>query len=144
MGVLGGLARSVTLSLRTVRYRPGRAVALFLAVLIAASGFTVLTASSRASRLDVLGTVNAKGQLNYDILVRPDGARTEVEQDESLIQGGYLSGIAGGISMSQWRQVEQVPGIVVAAPIAMLGYVVPTVDVPVPLGRAASALIHRL
>ncbi|WP_460829239.1 hypothetical protein [Nocardioides hungaricus] len=119
-------------------------MALFLAVLIAASGFTVLTASSRASRLDVLGTVNAKGQLNYDILVRPDGARTEVEQDESLIQGGYLSGIAGGISMSQWRQVEQVPGIVVAAPIAMLGYVVPTVDVPVPLGRAASALIHRL
>ncbi|WP_415143448.1 FtsX-like permease family protein [Nocardioides sp.] len=106
-------------------------------MLIAASGFTVLTASSRASRLDVLGTVNRKAQLNYDLLVRPKGARTKVEQKESLIQGGYLSGISGGISKSQWRKIEQIPGVSVAAPIAMLGYVVPTVDVPVTLDASA-------
>ena len=145
---LGGVVgRSTRMSLRSVKYRPGRSVALFLAVLIAASGFTVLTASSEASRLSVLGTVNTKGQLNYDILVRPTGASSAVEERDSLIQGGYLSGVAGGISLNQWRQIQEIQGIAVAAPIAMLGYVVPTVDVAVPLpgtGAGAGDSVTRL
>ena len=106
---LGGVVgRSTRMSLRSVKYRPGRSVALFLAVLIAASGFTVLTASSEASRLSGLGTVNTKGQLNYDILVRPTGASSAVEERDSLIQGGYLSGVAGGISLNQVRPIQGV------------------------------------
>lgn len=124
---------------RVLRHRPGRAAALFLAVLIAASGFTVLTASSSASRLDVVGTVNARARLNYDILVRPTGARTNVERQDSLIQGGYLSGVAGGISKKQWREIEQIPGIEVAAPIAMMGYVVPRVDIPIDVAGVKAA-----
>lgn len=135
--LLGARAGVLTLGARTLRGRLGRAAALFLAVLIAATGFTVLTVSSRASQLGVTGTVNARGQLAYDILVRPKGARTQVEQARSLIQGGYLSGVAGGISLGQWHKIEQIPGISVAAPIALLGYVVPTVHVPVDLSGVA-------
>lgn len=138
LGLSSAIGRSIRMSLRTLRYRPGRSLAMFLAVLIASSGFTVLTASSKASRLDVLGTVNAAGRLNYDILVRPHGASTRVEERDSLIQGGYLSGVAGGISLKQWSRVQATPGVSVAAPIAMLGYVVPTVDVAVPLPGTAT------
>lgn len=118
-----------------LRHRPGRTIALFLAVLIAATGFTVLTASSSSSRLAVVGAVDARARLNYDILVRPVGSKTPVERDRSLVQAGYLSGVGGGISRRQWHQIEDLPDIDVAAPIAMVGYVVPRVAIPVDVGQ---------
>ncbi len=134
---LGGGTRVLRLGVRTLRGRLGRVAAIFFAVLIAATGFTTLTASSRASQLAVTGTVNERGRLAFDILVRPRGARTAVEDSGSLVQGGYLSGVAGGISLGQWHAIEQIPGIAVAAPIALLGYVVPTVHVPIDLSGVA-------
>lgn len=114
-----------------LRRRGGRTVALAAAILVAALGFTVLTASSSASRLETVGTVDTHARLDYDILVRPAGSRTPVEADGGLIQSGYLSGVTGGISQAQWKEIEKVPGVSVAAPIAMIGYIVPTLTVPV-------------
>lgn len=107
-----------------IRRRGGRTVALFLAILIAASGFTVLTASSSANRLQTVGTVQAHARTVYDILVRPKGSRTHLETSQGLVQPGFLTGVYGGISLDQWKQIKGLPGIEVAAPIAMVGYVV--------------------
>jgi putative ABC transport system permease protein len=38
------------------------------------------------------------------------------------VQPDFLSGIYGGITMAQYHQIQQVPGVQVAAPIAMVGY----------------------
>ena len=114
-----------------IRRRGGRSLALMLAILIAAGGFTVLTASSAASRLQTVGTVNAHALTGYDVLVRPKGARSALEQSQNLVQPGFLTGIYGGITLDQWRKIKALPGIDVAAPVAMVGYVVPHLGLPI-------------
>jgi len=114
-----------------IRRRGGRSVALLLAILIAAGGFTVLTASSAASRLQTVGTVNAHALPAYDVLVRPKGARSALEKSQGLVQPGFLTGIYGGITLDQWAKIKALPGIDVAAPVAMVGYVVPLVYLPI-------------
>jgi ABC-type antimicrobial peptide transport system permease subunit len=92
-------------------------------VLVATTGFTVLTGATATARLEVTGTVGANARAAYDILVRPKGARTSLESDPGLVRPNYLSGQFGGITMGQYRQIQQVSGVDVAAPIAMVGYV---------------------
>ena len=104
------------------RFRPARTLALIAGVLVAATGFTVLTAASQSAQLRTVGTVSASFAPAYDILVRPRGARTAVENRTGTVQPDFLSGIYGGITMAQYHQIQQVPGVQVAAPIAMVGY----------------------
>lgn len=39
-----------------------------------------------------------------------------------MVRPNYLSGLYGGISVEQYEKLKQVPGVAVAAPIAMVGY----------------------
>ena len=105
-----------------VRFRPARTLALIAGVLVAATAFTVLTAASRTAQVRTVGTVSAHFRPAYDILVRPKGARTAVENRTGTVQPDFLSGIYGGITMAQYHQIQQIPGVQVAAPIAMVGY----------------------
>jgi hypothetical protein len=135
----------VRLAWSQVRFRPARALALLVGVLVAATGFTVLTAASRTAQVRTTGTVSANFSPAYDILVRPRGARSAVEQRTGTVQPDFLSGIYGGISMAQYRKIQRVPGVQVAAPIAMVGYAEfnAAMFVPVPaavLGRSGRQL----
>src|SRR5580698_7106894 len=105
-----------------LRFRTVRLIALLLGMLLATTAFTVLTAASRTSQLRTVGTVSQHFVPAYDILVRPKGARTSLETKTDTVQPNFLSGIYGGITMAQYRQIQQVPGVQVAAPIAMVGY----------------------
>ncbi|MEV0153647.1 FtsX-like permease family protein [Micromonospora sp. NPDC050686] len=116
---------------RQLRGRTGRSVALLVGVLVATTGFVVLTGATTTSRLAVTGTVERDTRAAYDILVRPQGTRTPLEAERGLVRPNYLSGLFGGITLDQYRQVEAVAGVDVAAPIAMLGY--STTGVPAPL-----------
>jgi len=104
------------------RFRPARTLALIAGVLVAAIGFTVLTAASRTAQLRTTGTVSAHFVPAYDILIRPRGARTAVENRTGTVQPDFLSGIYGGITMAQYHQIQHVPGVQVAAPMVMVGY----------------------
>jgi putative ABC transport system permease protein len=119
-----------------VRFRAGRALALLAGMLVATTAFTVLTAAARAAQVRTIGAVNAHFQPSYDILVRPAGARSRLEEATGTVQPGFLSGIYGGITMAQWRQIEQIAGVQVAAPIAMVGYYLVDADFPVDLPAA--------
>ena len=117
--------------------RAARALALILGVLVAATAFTVLTAASRTLQARTTGTVAANFQPAYDILVRPKGARSAVESETRTVQPDFLSGIYGGITMNQWKQIEKIPGVSAAAPIAMVGYAELAADMFVPIPAAA-------
>ena len=119
-----------------LRFRAGRALALLAGMLVATTAFTVLTAAARTAQIRTIGTVNAHFQPSYDILVRPAGARSGLEQATGTVQPDFLSGIYGGITMAQWRQIGQIPGVQVAAPIAMVGYYLVNADFPVDLPAA--------
>jgi putative ABC transport system permease protein len=113
---IGGLAWA------QLRYRPARLVALLLGLLVATSAFTVLTAASKTSQLRTVGTVTSNFVPAYEILVRPKGTRTELENATDTVQPNFLSGIYGGITMGQYHEISRIPGVDVAAPIAMVGY----------------------
>jgi cell division protein FtsX len=108
-----------------------RSALLFSALLFAATGNAVLTATSETSTLAVKGTLDESARVAaYDILVRPSGARLPLEESRNLIQPGFLNAVAGGITTDQWHRIQQIPGVAVAAPIALLGYTAPAVEVP--------------
>jgi putative ABC transport system permease protein len=123
-----------------LRFRPARGLALLLGIALAAAAFTVLTAASRTAQLRTIGTVRANFRPAYDILVRPRGARTRLETQTGTVAPDFLSGIYGGISMAQYHQIQQIPGVQVAAPIAMVGYALLGVSLswPVPHGAVAA------
>jgi hypothetical protein len=114
-------------------------VALILGVLVAATAFTVLTAASRTAQVRTTGVVSANFSPAYDILVRPRGARTALESATGTVQPDFLSGIYGGITLAQYQQIQQIPGVEVAAPIAMVGYAQLNAGVFVPVPAAALA-----
>ena len=117
-----------------LRFRTVRLVALLAGILLATTAFTVLTAASRTAQLRTVGTVTAHFTPAYDILVRPKGSKTALETRTNTVQPNFLSGIYGGITMAQYRQIADIPGVQVAAPIAMVGYtlLVPQLSFPLP------------
>src|ERR1700683_1671284 len=120
-------------------FRLARTLALLVAGLAAATAFTVLTAASRTAQVRTTGKVSANFAPAYDILVRPKGARTTLESATGTVQPDFLSGIYGGITMAQYHRIQQIPGVQVAAPIAMVGYAQLNAEVFVPVPAAALA-----
>ncbi|GIH90150.1 FtsX-like permease family protein [Planobispora siamensis] len=107
-----------------LRHRVGRALVLLLGVVVAATAFTVLTGTAETQRLEIVGTVEKNFRSQYDVLVRPKGSATALERSQGLVRANYLSGIFGGISMEQYEKIKEINGVEIAAPIAMIGYVV--------------------
>src|SRR6202046_4669965 len=119
-----------------LRFRTNRLAALLAGMLLATTAFTVLTAASRTSQLRTVGTVSAHFVPAYEILVRPEGARTSLEAQTGTVQPSFLSGIDGGITMTQYHQIQQISGVQVAAPIAMIGYTLLAASLGRPLPAA--------
>lgn len=116
-----------------LRHRFGRTAALLLGIVLATTSFTVLTATSRTSQLRTTATVGEHFRVAYDILVRPKGSQSAVEAKTGTVQPNFLSGIYGGITLDQWHAVQKIPGVDVAAPIEMVGTVLPATYLPVPV-----------
>jgi hypothetical protein len=128
------------LSWSQLRHRTARSLALLLGMLVATTAFTVLTSASRTAQLRTIGTVSAHFASAYNILVRPAGSRTKLEASTGTVQPNFLSGIYGGITMGQYHRIQAIPGVQVAAPIAMVGYTIMSqspVTVRLPAGAAA-------
>ncbi|MEE6262541.1 FtsX-like permease family protein [Plantactinospora sonchi] len=107
---------------RQLRNRAGRAIALFTGMLVATTGFVVLTGATTTSQLRLSDRVERETRAAYDVLVRPKGSRTPLEEQRDLVRPNYLSGLFGGITTVQYEQVKAVPGVEVTAPVAMVGY----------------------
>lgn len=110
-----------------------RVVSLAVGVLVVAVSFSLLTATTSTTQGEVRGDVASAGRPAYDILVRPAGVAAATERREEVVPANFQSGIFGGISVAQWRTIQAVSGVAAAAPVANLGYVMPTTDVTVPL-----------
>lgn len=93
--------------------------------MIAAASFSLLTAAGKTTEIRVQGSVESNYRTAYDILVRPKNTRLPLEREQGLVRNNYLSGLFGGITLPQWREVKTIPGVDVAAPIANVGFVAP-------------------
>lgn len=126
-----------------------RTVPAAVAVLLAVTSFVVLTGSVRSQRLVVTEQVASNYRSTYDILVRPARSATGIEQSQGVVRPNFLSGRYGGISLDQVHRIAAIPGVGVAAPVAVLGQtmrnVLMTVDVGAVLhGRDHAMVRYRL
>jgi putative ABC transport system permease protein len=125
------------------RARGRRSLALLSMIAVAVAGFTLLTGAAVTSRLDAVGTVEANYRPAYDILVRPKGSVLPLEQQRDLVQSGQLAGMRGGITTRQWQRIRDLRDVSVAAPVAMIGYVMRTVPITVDLGDVLDPAAER-
>ena len=116
---------------RQLRHGGGRTFTLAAGICVAAVAFSLLTATITTSQATVLGTVERNLRPAYDILVRPASAVSQTEHAGELVNDNFLAGLFGGITLDQYQATAQVSNVDVAAPIAMIGYVLQTVYVPV-------------
>jgi putative ABC transport system permease protein len=121
------------LALAQWRVRSRRSLALLSMMATAVAGFTLLTGAAMTSRLETVGMVEANYRPAYDLLVRPRDSVLPLEQQRNLIQSGQLAGMRGGITTDQWHQIQAVSGVSVAAPVAVIGYIMRTVPIQVDL-----------
>lgn len=131
-----------------LRGRKRRTLALLAGVLVATTGFTVLSAGAAITQLRINGDIQANYRPAYDILVRPKGSRTALEDERGVVRPNYLSGLFGGITQEQLAKVRSTPRVELGAPIAMLGYVRMNLDQAVDLtdrvDRTAQRQMFRL
>src|SRR5947209_1037530 len=87
--------------------------------LLAACALILLSATTQTTVVEANQIINQSWRPAYDLVVLPSQAHVT----GNTIPPDLLSGFDGAISMQQYQQIKQLPGIEVAAPIAMLGYV---------------------
>lgn len=123
-----------------------RTLAAAMAILVAVTSFVVLTGTVSTQRLQVRQEVASNYRSTYDVLVRPKGSTTALEESDGVVRPNFLAGQYGGISLNQVHQIGSVPGVDVAAPVAVLGQtmrnVVMSVDVGNVLGNRDSAMVR--
>lgn len=99
-----------------------RTLLLLFSVLVVSAAFGLLLSAAETSKVTVDQDLADYWRTTYDILVRPPGYRSSIEEKYGLVQANHLSGIPGGITFEQYRAIRDIPGVEVAAPIAMLSY----------------------
>src|SRR5690625_381581 len=78
--------------------------------------------TSRATKIMVTENIEKYSRGTYDILVRPEGARTDIEKELKTVEENYIGDGEGGISIEEWERIKEHPDIEIAAPVASLGY----------------------
>jgi putative ABC transport system permease protein len=121
-----------------------RSAAAAAAILVAVSSFVILTGTVKSQKLQVTRDVANNYRSSYDILVRPRGSTGPLEKTAALVRPNFLSGQYGGISLEQVRQIAAIPGVEVAAPVAVLGQTMRSVVVPVDVGNVLGARDHAM
>jgi hypothetical protein len=113
----------VSILLRSVYGGGIRTVFLFLGLVALSTGVVSVTAASQTTLIVADRDLAEYWRTTYDILVRPKGARSSIEEAYGLVEANHLSGIWGGITFEQYEMIKNIPGVETAAPIAMIGYV---------------------
>ena len=89
-----------------------------------------------AARARITAEIDANWRGAYDILVRPAGARLDLESTNGLVEPNFVALAGqGGIDAGQVAAIRAIPGVEIAAPIAWVGFVpsrvyAPTIEIP--------------
>ncbi|MFE7065095.1 hypothetical protein ACFVAD_23595 [Sutcliffiella sp. NPDC057660] len=93
-----------------------------LGLVLIFSTFPVVIVSLKDAMVQIEDDITKHARGSYDILVRPSGSRSVLEKELGIVEENYLSAGNGGISINEWKQIQQISDIEVAAPVASLGY----------------------
>lgn len=97
-------------------------VLILTGTVLAGVGVLLVTAASSAATVTADRILGSYWRTTYDILVRPAGSVTDIERRYGLVRPNHLLETAGGISLEQYQRIREIPGVEVAAPIGVVGY----------------------
>ena len=102
--------------------------------------FAVLAASAAApASVRITGDVAGTGaERSYDLVVRGPAPAVPGDTQGWVTSPASLPTYSGGITLAQYETIRHLPGVAVAAPMTMVGYLPLTVQVPI--GIPASAI----
>ena len=92
--------------------------ALIFMIMIIAYGIQ----ATNETKLLVTDSLGKYSRGSYDLLVRPEGASTEIEKKLQTVEENYIGDGEGGISILEWEEIKKLPDVEIAAPVASLGY----------------------
>ncbi|HZU70000.1 MAG TPA: FtsX-like permease family protein [Ktedonobacteraceae bacterium] len=110
----------------TLKRQAGRSMLAGSGFLLAACSLILLSASTQTTVIRASQIINQNWRPTYDLVVLPPQAKVPANK---IIPADLLEGYDGGISLQQYMQIKNLPGVTVAAPIAFIGYA----KLPVPL-----------
>lgn len=93
-----------------------------IGLIIICSGLSTFASAAQSYEVKSTQQVSEHWRGAYDILVRPQSAVSRLESDSGLVEGNYLGTPGEVISMEQFRTIQAIDGIEVAAPVAAIGY----------------------
>lgn len=103
-----------------LRRQLGKSTLAMSGFLLVACTLILLSATTQTTVVQANQIINQNWRSTYDIVVLSPKARIPPGQN---IPADFLEGYDGGISMQQYAQIKQLPGVAVAAPIAYIGYI---------------------
>src|SRR5947209_5937316 len=105
---------------RSFRRQPGKSALAGSGFLLAACALILLSATTQTTVVQANQIISQSWRPTYDLVVLPPQVKIPAGQN---VPADFLQGYDGGISMQQYAQIQQLPGVEVAAPIAYIGYV---------------------
>lgn len=121
--------------LRVIVKRSARNILLVVGLLALSSGLSTYVSANQNAAIKVNSALDEHWRGAYDILVRPQDSVQPTEKQYGVVESNYLSVGKSGISVEQWKQIQGLTGVEVAAPVATIGYLRGTtsaMDVEVP------------
>ncbi|MGB9873207.1 MAG: hypothetical protein ACPLYD_16315, partial [Anaerolineae bacterium] len=110
--------------------------------MIVSAAFALFLSASETTVVRVNEDLAHYWRTTYDIVVRPPGYRSEVEEKYQLVQPNYLLRIPGGITFAQYEAIRNIPGVEIAAPVAALGYW--NVNITLPITQSLPGYVYAL
>ncbi len=110
-----------------LRRQPGKSALVSGGFLLAACALILLSATTQTTLVRGNQIISQNWRPTYDLVVLPPQAKIPANP---TVPSDLLAGYGGGISVQQYEQIKNLPGIEVAAPIAYVGYIhmpVPTI-----------------
>ncbi len=123
--------------LATLRRQRGNTLLASGGFFLAACTLILLTATTQGTVVQANQIISQNWRPAYDLVVLPPQEQIPAGK---AVPADAIAGYGGGISNLQYQQIQQIPGVAIAAPIAYLGYVqLPRVDIafepnPLPQG----------
>jgi putative ABC transport system permease protein len=109
----------------TLRRQPAKSALASSGFLLAACSLILLSATTQTTLVRGNQIISQNWRPTYDLVVLPPQAKIP---SDPKVPSDLIAGYGGGISIKQYEQIKNLPGIEVAAPIAYVGYI----QMPVP------------
>ena len=94
-----------------------------LGLLAAVVGFTLLALTSKTTEATLRGDIAVAWNSPYDLLALPHHEQLGAVPGDNAVQPNALTALHGGITLAQLDSIRAIPGVKVAAPVAVAGYV---------------------